>query len=730
MDSESINTLFPVIVFDIGGTWFRSGLFSSDNKLSLVSKSKAINYKNTLHKKVVDLQEALVDYILDKVKDIQKKRPNLDVNVVSISMGAALNAHNGLILNSGPLWGPECMPFNLLSSLKKRNSIIRWNIVNDISASLLRNVSFDNEKNLKTSLITISTGVGARTFNHSTKSIPVDPTYGIQGEIGHIPINFIFRDTLISSVCDCGGLNHLNAFCSGRGIESLIPKIANLYPSDYKKSKLFNNKDKVGVSFSNFLVAIKSNDNFAYEILHSVTKPIADFIVNLFTVDPLTNKVILTGGVAHSLGDVYVSSLLKNLNKIGMYQITNKDSNFFKKKIVLGKDDDNSGLVGAAIHSRINCKSKGRYKLSTNQLIAFDVFTKINIFGEKQAFNVFAYSHSNQKSNRRIVFIDENVNNIYGKKLELFARNHGNKVTIVPIKTSESLKNKNTLFKVIDHLKEFNLNRKNEPIIVVGGGSLMDVVGLAANLHKRGTPYIKIPTTLIGIVDAGIGVKTAINYEAGKNRIGSYYAPIAVFNDVRFLKSLPTRHIRNGLAEIVKIALIKDNRLFYLLKKHSNELITTKFQQGDVAEKVINRAIIGMLEELEPNLWENNLERIVDFGHTISPFIEMVDKSNIHHGEAVSIDMSIFSTLSYYRKLISKKSLKEILNLLIEIRLPIYHESCEERLLTKSLKEVTAHRNGKQRMPIITSIGSTKFVNNIKTNELLSSVEFLKKYSK
>ena len=123
--------------------------------------------------------------------------------------------------------------------------------------------------------------------------------------------------------------------------------------------------------------------------------------------------------------------------------------------------------------------------------------------------------------------------------------------------------------------------RRKEPIIAIGGGVCLDVAGLAANLYRRNTPLIKVPTTVMAAVDASIGIKTAVNFHGRKNKMGTYCPPLAVFIDKTFLKTLGDRHLSNGSAEILKMACIKDRELFELLEQHSADLIKTKFQVGN-----------------------------------------------------------------------------------------------------------------------------------------------------
>src|SRR5207244_12850133 len=130
-------------------------------------------------------------------------------------------------------------------------------------------------------------------------------------------------------------------------------------------------------------------------------------------------------------------------------------------------------------------------------------------------------------------------------------------------------------------------------------------------------------TTWMGLVDAAIGIKTAVNFEHGKNRIGSFEPPFAAILDRSWLSTLPMRHVLNGVGEIMKLALIRDARLFELLELEGRAAIDDRFQSK--GHEIIRGAIGGMLEELEPNLWEENLERATDYGHTFSPVLEMKD---------------------------------------------------------------------------------------------------------
>lgn len=341
-----------LVVFDIGGTWFRSGIVTSNGVLKYYSKISAINYISNPDLRCQELQHALVDYILKTIKLLSSRHAE-KVSKVAISMGAALNSHTGFIFDSGPLWGPKCQPCNLKEMLEQKNADIEWYIVNDITSVLMWHVKSASLYDNKTCLITISTGIGCRIYDAKTNIVPVDSEYGLQGEIGHIPIRFYINDKLIELNCDCGARNHLNAFCSGRGVERLLPIFPKFYSEKFKKSSI-GKCDPDELNIHHLIKTIKVQDDFGLIILNDMVKPLAEMIVHLLVFDPMIGNIVLTGGLIHSLNPYYLDALLANVERIGMYQISEFDKDYFKKKIVIGNADDKAGLLGAAYCWDIN----------------------------------------------------------------------------------------------------------------------------------------------------------------------------------------------------------------------------------------------------------------------------------------------------------------------------------------------------------------------------------------
>jgi 3-dehydroquinate synthase len=325
---------------------------------------------------------------------------------------------------------------------------------------------------------------------------------------------------------------------------------------------------------------------------------------------------------------------------------------------------------------------------------------------------------------RVLAVVDHTVEELYGPSIRAYFAHHEIPVSVIVLAADEEAKELSSVVAVADAMADSGLLRRSETVVVFGGGVVMDVVGLAANLFRRGVPYVRVPTTLVGLVDAGVGVKTGVNRGKHKNRLGTYFAPTATLVDPSFLTSLPPRQIRNGLAEIVKIALVKDAELVSLLEAAVDPLRQADYalRRVDSHEAILSRAIGGMLSELEPNLHETELERIVDFGHTFSPSLELIADPPLLHGEAVAVDMALCVELSLQRGLISEFEARRAFNLLFRLGLPLANRMFEAGLLEQALDDTVKHRDGLQRVPLLTGIGRATFVNDLTPGELAVAV--------
>ena len=275
------------------------------------------------------------------------------------------------------------------------------------------------------------------------------------------------------------------------------------------------------------------------------------------------------------------------------------------------------------------------WHVSHQRTIEYEVVNCQNIFHPQ---NEALLSAGKEKNARRFVIVDANVEQYFSKVISGYFDFHKIDAKILVFPSGEQNKSVENYLWILRELDSFPINRRDEPIIAIGGGVLTDIAGFVASSYRRGIPHIKVPTTLMGYIDAAVGIKTGINFNSHKNRLGSFEPPKKVLLDKNFLRTLPERHVLNGVCEMLKLAVIKDLALFELLENHGPASVSSRFQD-EISVSILDRAVGGMLEELQPNLFEDELARKVDFGHTFSYGLETHQDAHLLHGEEVIIDI-------------------------------------------------------------------------------------------
>ncbi|KAF1845658.1 Dehydroquinate synthase-like protein [Cucurbitaria berberidis CBS 394.84] len=325
---------------------------------------------------------------------------------------------------------------------------------------------------------------------------------------------------------------------------------------------------------------------------------------------------------------------------------------------------------------------------------------------------------------RCLAVMDLNIYNIYGEEMQRYFDHHGLPLTIHKTMIGEKAKSMDTLLSIVDSMTDFGIIRK-EPVLVVGGGLVTDVAGFACAAYRRNTNFIRIPTTVIGLIDASVSIKVAVNYGNYKNRLGAYHAPMHTFLDFSFLRTLPEGQVRNGFAELIKISTCAHKPTFDLLDKYCEKLITSRFGREGNDEEVlkaadeINRAGIHEMLKLEtPNLHEIGLDRVIAYGHTWSPLHELSPTVPLRHGHAISIDMAYSATLANQRKLLSDEEHRRLLNLFSRAGLSMDHELFDEDMLDKATKAILKTRDGLLRAAVPNPIGTCVFLNDVSAEEM------------
>lgn len=329
---------------------------------------------------------------------------------------------------------------------------------------------------------------------------------------------------------------------------------------------------------------------------------------------------------------------------------------------------------------------------------------------------------------RCLAVVDHNINQIYGSSLVAYFQHYNIDLTVFAIAIHEPTKTLSTFRAIVDAFADFCLVRK-EPVLIIGGGLLTDVAGFACAAYRRSTNYIRIPTTLIGLVDAGIAIKVAVNHGKLKNRLGAYHAPKQVFLDFSFLRTLPTPEVRNGMAELIKIAVVSNAEVFELLCEYGEQLLDTHFgylngssELRQVGYQINSKSIETMLELETPNLHELDLDRVIAYGHTWSPTLELSPSVPLLHGHAVNIDMALSATIAQRRGYITVEERDRILGLMSRIGLSLDHPLLDSDLLWYATQSIVQTRDGQQRAAMPRPIGQCFFVNDLTPEELTAAL--------
>lgn len=233
------------------------------------------------------------------------------------------------------------------------------------------------------------------------------------------------------------------------------------------------------------------------------------------------------------------------------------------------------------------------------------------------------------KDRKYALVCDSNAYAFHGKNIKAILSGHNTAFYIFP--SGEKHKNINEYYKIINFLAENSFGR-GDCIIGFGGGVTGDIAGFAAATYMRGIDYIALPTTLLSMTDSSVGGKTAINIPAGKNLLGAFYQPSAVFCHVPFLRTLPENIFSDGMSEVIKYGVIRDRYLFYNLKNGFSD-----------PENIISRCVEIKRDTVEKDENDKGERMILNFGHTAAHAIEKLSNNEISHGSAVAMGMVIAS---------------------------------------------------------------------------------------
>lgn len=348
----------------------------------------------------------------------------------------------------------------------------------------------------------------------------------------------------------------------------------------------------------------------------------------------------------------------------------------------------------------------------------------------------------NAGSRKLFFVIDDGVNKHHPKLIEQikrYAAKHAGLMELcaapLVIPGGESCKNDSILLdELVEAVNEHGIDRHSY-VIGIGGGAVLDLVGYVASIAHRGIRHIRIPTTVLSQNDSGVGVKNGVNAFGKKNFLGTFTPPYAVLNDSAFLTTLDDRDWRSGIAEAIKVALIKDADFFRFIKMNAGKLIARDML---VMQELIYRCAMLHLEHIAGgDPFEMGSSRPLDFGHWASHKLEGLSNYDIRHGEAVAVGICLDSIYSYLSGMLRKEELDEVVSLIRDLGFKIYFPELSKNLdspespdsVLSGLREFREHLGGRLTVMLLRKIGKGEEVNEMNFEAIRQSIAELQKQS-
>jgi len=264
-------------------------------------------------------------------------------------------------------------------------------------------------------------------------------------------------------------------------------------------------------------------------------------------------------------------------------------------------------------------------------------------------------------------------------------------------------------------------------VVAIGGGAVIDMVGYAAAIAHRGVKLIRVPTTVLSQNDSAVGVKNSFNILGKKNFLGTFAPAYAIINDSNFLTTLDQRDWISGIAEAVKVALIKDAKFFGFIEEHSAQL---RARDMEAMEYLIYRCAEMHMEHIAQggDPFESGSSRPLDFGHWAAHKLEYMTNYQLRHGEAVAIGMALDLVYAHFIGLINKETLDRILQVLeqigFDLHIPVQEEGQLNELLN-GIQEFREHLGGELTITLISKIGAKHDVHEIDMSVMGKAITWL-----
>jgi 3-dehydroquinate synthase len=342
------------------------------------------------------------------------------------------------------------------------------------------------------------------------------------------------------------------------------------------------------------------------------------------------------------------------------------------------------------------------------------------------------------RRHRCIAFVDDGLLAVRPGLIEdmrAYARHHAGHMALVadpiPVPGGEKIKvDLHFVEQMQRTLFEHRIDRHSY-VIAIGGGAVLDAVGLVAATTHRGVRHIRVPTTVLAQDDSGVGVKNGVNLYDTKNFVGTFAPPFAVLNDLDFVEALPDRDKRSGMAEAVKVALIRDAEFFSWLERNADALML--FDRQAMATMIRRCAELHMRQIGQGgDPFETGSARPLDFGHWAAHRLESLTRYHLRHGEAVAIGMALDTRYSVLCGLLEPGAEERVRFLLDHLGFRLWHPALEKKTpegdyaVMQGLREFREHLGGELTVTLLSGVGTGIEVHEIDEGLMLQAIGWLK----
>jgi 3-dehydroquinate synthase len=309
--------------------------------------------------------------------------------------------------------------------------------------------------------------------------------------------------------------------------------------------------------------------------------------------------------------------------------------------------------------------------------------------------------------NRYGVIVDEHVGTLYGGTFIDMLQSAGLDAELLTFPRGEASKSLQTIGDLAGRLARLGFDRK-DALIGFGGGVTGDLAGFLASAYMRGIPFVQVPTTLLAQVDSSVGGKTGVDIPEGKNLVGSFYQPQAVYIDIALLKTLPREELLGGLAEVIKYGVIWDANFFQFLCENRQRILQL---EEELIVKTVYTCCRIKAEVVSQDEREGGIRRILNYGHTIGHAVEGASDYTIIHGLAVAIGMAAAARLAVLTGLLAHEEAEKIIDALIAYGMPVnIPKNLDRNRIKKYLLTDKKTVGGKVHYVLPTEIGKTRIV--------------------